>query len=196
MITAIEVSRSIYGAWLLARLDARGVMLFENTVEGFWRSFWAAGVALPAYALLLVVRNTGATVGVSGPTAFLIHAITYAMDWIAFPFVMFYVARLFDREQWYCRYIAAHNWAVVLQYALMLVVSLLTASGILPAPAGTLLTVATVVAILGYQGFVAHVALQATVPGAVGIVFINLVLSVILESWSSTLLQLQRITAE
>lgn len=194
MITAIEVSRSIYGAWLLARLDARGTMLFENTVEAFWRSFWAAGVALPIYALLLILRNADATVGVSAPTAFLVHSIAYVMGWIAFPFLMFYVARLFDREQWYCRYIAAYNWAVVLQLSLMLLVSATAASGILPPPASAVLTVVAVVAILGYQGFIAHTALQATIPGAVGIVVMDLVLSVMLEGWSSKLLQLQRVT--
>jgi hypothetical protein len=195
VITAAEVSRSIYGAWLLARFDGRGTGFFENTVEGFWRSFWAAGVALPAYGLLLIVRSTGATIGVSAPTALLIHSIAYVMGWIAFPFLMYYVARLFDREQWYLRYIAAYNWAVVLQLVLMLLVSAISASGILPQAAGTALTVITVLAILIYQGFIAHVALQTTLPGAVGIVFMDLVLSMLLDSWSSKLLQLQRVVS-
>ena len=109
MISSQEVSRGIYGAWLLARFDAKGIFLFENTVEAFWRSFWAAGVALPAYGILLVLRNAGTDIGVGAITAFLIHSIAYVMGWIAFPFAMLYVSRMFDREQWYCRYIAAYN---------------------------------------------------------------------------------------
>jgi len=191
MITAQEVSRGIYGAWLLARLDAKGIFLFDNTTEAFWRSFWAAGVALPVYGVLLMLRNTGTTVGVGPATAFLIHSIAYVIGWIAFPFVMFYVARMFDREQWFCRYIVAYNWAVVLQLTLMLVVSLIVATGLFSPALGSTLTVVTVLVILAYQGFVAHVALQATIPGAIGIVLLDLALSLMLDGWSAKLLKLQ-----
>jgi len=154
MISSQEVSRGIYGAWLLARFDAKGIFLFENTVEAFWRSFWAAGVALPAYGILLVLRNAGTDIGVAPITAFLIHSIAYVMGWIAFPFAMLYVSRMFDREQWYCRYIAAYNWAVVLQLTLMLLISSIVATGLFSPALGSVITVVTVVAILAYQGFI------------------------------------------
>lgn len=194
MITAAELSRSVYGAWLLARFDARGVMFFENTTEAFWRSFWAAGVVLPGYGVLLALRSVGTNIGVSAPTAFIVHCFTYVMVWIAFPFAMFYLARLFDREQWYCRYIAAYNWSVVLQVALVLAVSLVAASGLIPLTAGGVLIRICQLAIMIYQGFIAHVALQATLPGAVGIVLLDFVLSRIIYSWSDALLKLETVS--
>jgi hypothetical protein len=195
MITSQEVSRGIYGAWLLARKDAKGVFLFDNTVEAFWRSFWAAGVALPLYGILLVLRNSGATIGVAPGAALLIHSIAYVLGWIAFPFAMFHVARMFDRQHWYCRYIAAYNWAVVLQLSLMMLVSSIVATGIFSSAIGTALTVGTVLAVLTYQGFIARVALQATIPGAVGIVLLDLVLSLMIDGWSARLLKLQYATS-
>jgi len=195
VITAAELSRSIYGAWLLARFDARGVGFFENTAEAFWRSFWAAGVVLPGYGLLLLFRSTGSTTGVSAPTAFVVHSITYVMIWIAFPFAMFYLARLFDREQWYCRYIVAYNWAVVLQVTLLLLVSAIAVSGIVPGPAGAALVRIAQLAIMIYQGFIAHVALQATLPGAAGIVLLDFVLGLLIYSWSEKLLKLEFVAA-
>jgi hypothetical protein len=195
MITSQEVSRGIFGAWMLARMDAKGVFLFDNTVEAFWRSFWAASVALPIYGILLVLRNSGASIGVAPGTAFLIHSITYVMGWIAFPFAMFYVARTFDRQQWYCRYIAAYNWAVVLQLSLMLLVSSIVATGVFSSSIGTFITIGTVLAILAYQGYIARVALQATIPGAVGIVLLDLILSLTLDGWSARLMKLQYVTS-
>ena len=195
MITPGEISRSVFGAWLLARFNASGLTLFENTLEGFWRSFWAAAIILPAYAILITIRNSGATIGVGAGTAFFVHSVAYVIGWMAFPFVMYYVAQMFNRSQWYFRYIAAYNWSVVLQLTLMLVVSLAGASGMVPVAVVGAATVIVVIFILVYQGFIAHVALQATLPGAAGIVFLDFCLSLMLDGWSARLLQLQRAVA-
>lgn len=195
MITAGEVSRSIFGAWRLARFDAGGLTFFDNNVEAFWRSFWAAAIVLPAYAILLTLRNSGATIGVGTGTAFFVHSIAYVIGWMAFPFVMFYVAQMFNRGQWYCRFIVAYNWSVVLQITLMLIVSLIAASGVVSPAIGGTATVIAVIFILAYQGFIAHVALQATLPGAAGIVFMDFCLSLMLDGWSAKLLHLQRMVS-
>ena len=195
MITPQEVSRSLYGAWRLARFDANGVTFFDNTTEAFWRSFWAAAIALPLYAVLLVIKNTGVTIAVGPVYAFFVHLISYAIGWLIFPFAIYYVAELTGRQQWYCRYIAAHNWAIVLQVALLLVVSLFALTGI-PSPGVTgMMTVIAVGAVLIYQGFIAHVAFQATLMGAVGIVLLDLALSLMVDGWSNRLLGLQRVAA-
>jgi hypothetical protein len=192
MITAGEISRALFGAWYLARFNANGMTLFDNTVEAFWRSFWAAAIVLPAYAVLLMLRYSGATMGVGPGTAFFINSIAYVIDWMAFPFAMFYIAPMFNRDQWYCRFIVAYNWSVVLQMTLMLIVSLTVASGIVSAAIGYWATAIALIYILVYKGFIAHVALQATWAGAAGIVFLDFCLSLMLDGWSARLLQLQR----
>lgn len=191
MITPGEISRSIFGAWLLARFNPGGLNFFENTVEGFWRSFWAAAIVLPAYAILLTLRESGATIGVGAGTAFFVHGIAYVIGWVAFPLAMFYAVQMFNRGQWYCRYIAAYNWGNVVQVALMLIISLAAASGILSSTIGTMATIATILFILAYKGFIAHVALQTTIPGAAAVVFLDFCLSLMLEGWSAKLLKFQ-----
>ena len=195
MITSQEVSRGIFGAWMLARLDAKGIFLFDNTVEAFWRSFWAAGISLPLYAIYLLLEDSGMVIGVSAGKAFLIHSIGYVIGWFAFPFAMFYIARMFDRQQWYCRYIVAYNWAVILQLTLTVLVRSIIATGLLSSPLGLFLAVAALLVILIYKGFIAHVALQATVPGAVGIVVLDFVLSLVLEDLERWLLKAQYVTS-
>lgn len=193
MITAQEVSRALYGALRLARFDANGVTYFENSTEAFWRSFWAAGIALPVYAILLTIRTSGATISVGPVYAFFVHSIGYVIGWLVFPFAIYYIALLTDRQKWYCRYIAAYNWAVVLQITLLLIVSSLAATGFLSPSMSLMLTVVAVAAVLIYQGYIAHVAFQATLPGAVGIVLLDLTLSIMVDGWSNRLLGLQRI---
>lgn len=195
MITPQEVSRSIYGAWRLARFDANGVSFFDNTTEAFWRSFWAAAIVLPLYAVLMIIRNTGVTIAVGPVYAFFVHTIGYAIGWLVFPFAMYYIAVLTDRQQWYCRYIAAYNWAVVLQVTLLLIVSSLAATGLLSPGIGLIMSMIVIAAVLIYQGFIAQVALQATLPGAIGIVLLDFLLSLMVDGWSNRLLGLQRLVA-
>ena len=191
MITPGEISRAVFGAWNLARFNANGITLFDNTAEAFWRSFWAAAIVLPAYAILVSLRFSGGTIGVGAGTAFYVHCVSYAIEWLAFPFAAYYAAEMFNRGQWYYRYIAAYNWAVVLQIALMLVVSLLVASGILPAGLGIAATAISILFILVYKGFIAYVALQATKLGAAAIVFMDFCLDLLLDGWSLKLLKFQ-----
>ena len=195
MITPGEISRGIFGAWFLARFNANGMTLFDNTVEAFWRSFWAAAIALPAYAILVTLRYSGATIGAGTGTALFVHSVAYVVDWTAFPFLMFYVASMFKRDQWYCRFIVAYNWSVVLQITLMLIVGLTAASGIISPAIGYWATAIALVFILAYKVFIAHVALQATWAGAAGIVFMDFCLSLMLEGWTAKLLHLQRMVS-
>ncbi len=46
-----EAIVSLYGAWRLARLDRRGFEVFDQTPAGAIRSFFAAVLVAPMYAL-------------------------------------------------------------------------------------------------------------------------------------------------
>jgi hypothetical protein len=195
MITPGEISRSVFGAWMLARFNPDGLNFFDNTVEGFWRSFWAAAIALPAFAYLLTLRYSAVTIGVDGGTSFYVNCVSYVLNWVAFPYAMFYVARLFNRDQWYCRYIAAYNWAGVLQITLMLIISPIAAGGLLPSAPAFMISAISILFIMVYKGYIARVALQTTIPGAVGIVFLDLCLSLMLHGWTDKLLKVQPIAS-
>ncbi|MPY70351.1 MAG: hypothetical protein GEU92_09700 [Alphaproteobacteria bacterium] len=188
MITAREASAGLYGAWRLARLDAGGVGHFENTVEGFWRSFYAALIVLPAYIILVLLRLADNPPEVGPLSVLAIHAIAYVAGWFALPFAMYYVTGWFDRREYYFRYICAYNWASVLQIAVFLLITAIAASGALPAGTAMAATLAATLAILVYQGFIARVTLGVPVGGAIGIVVLDLVISLILNGYTNGLL--------
>lgn len=188
MIDFKEFSRSIFGAWMLARFDANGLMLFENTVSAFWRSYWAAILALPAYIALVMMRTPEAMITVGALPAVLIQTSGYIIGWFAMPFVMLGVCRIIDREEHFCRYFAAYNWAALLQITLMLALTTLAKTGIMPPAFAGMISVAAIIAILFYQGYIARVALVIPAFGAFGIVLLDLMIGLVVDSWTTKLL--------
>ncbi len=189
MISAREAGIGIFGAWQLAKFNAQGQQFFDNTVTAFWRSFYAAVIALPAYAIMALLQLPAKQVAVGPFGMLVIEGIAYVIAWTMFPLVMFHVANLIDRSQWFCRYIAAYNWAVVLQISLFLVVMAAAASGILPPALAGLITFLAFIAVLAYQWFIARVMLEISGAAAAGIVLLDLVISVVLDGYTGQLLR-------
>jgi hypothetical protein len=188
MITARETGVAIFGAWRLARFDAGGLQFFENTVEAFWRSFYAALVVLPIYVIMFLMRSRVAEI-TSGPFAvFVVESIAYVIAWTAFPLAMFYLARHLGRSKSYCRYIAAYNWAAVLQITLLVTVSVIVYTEIVPRGVSALLSMAAMIAIMSYQWFIARAALEVTPAVAVGIVLLDLFISILIDAYARNLL--------
>ncbi len=178
------LTRSVYGAWRLARLDPAGMTLFELSIPGFWRSFFAAVVVAPAYVVLVVLRFEHETeVGPDldlGPFL-LAQLVAYTVTWAAFPLAMIVFARILSLSTFYVPFIIAYNWSAVIQMAVFLPTALIGASGLLPATlAGILMMIATF-AILCYQWFVARVALQTTGLIAAGLVAFDLLLGILID---------------
>jgi hypothetical protein len=186
MVSAREFSVAIYGAWRLATLDRSAVQFFENTEDAFWKSFNAAAIALPAYILLVLLNFTDQAVTASAFRIFAVETITYVIGWVLFPLVMLSFTETLDCGRWYLRFIAAWNWAVVLQVFLFLAVTAFAASGILPASLAGLVSLITTVAIFFYQGFIAHVMLDVRAGVAAVIVVIDFMLSILLNVVSQT----------
>ena len=181
-IGANDIGRALYGATRLARGDTQGIDFFEDTEEGFWRSFWAAVVVAPAYAILVAIELSDAQVASGWLRILLVEIIAYVAGWAAFPLAMHYVAEMIDREEQYFRYICANNWAIVLQVTLFLFVTALLALEILPRPVAVVVSVVAYGAIFVYQWFVAKVGLDLSGRGAVGIVALDFVISLVLNA--------------
>lgn len=188
MITVRETSVAIFGAWRLAHFDAGGLQFFENTVEAFWRSFFAALLVLPIYVIMFVLRARVPEI-TSGPfTVLVVESIAYVIAWTAFPLAMFYLASHLGLSKSYCRYIAAYNWARVLQITLFVTVAAVAHTGILPRGIAELLSVAVMIAIMSYQWFIARAALEVTPPVAVGIVLLDLFIRFLIDAYARSLL--------
>lgn len=177
MVSLGEAATSIYGAWRLARLDPRGLSCFNTTEEGFWRSFWAAVLVAPAYAVTVAIEYGQRSPLASDSRIVAVHAIAYVINWTAFPLAMLPVARMLGREHRYLRYIVARNWAGALEMILFLLAMILAASGIawfamLPALSALL--------VFTYQWYVARMALEITGLQAAAVVGIDLLIDIVL----------------
>lgn len=186
MIGAAEAAKGIYGAWRLAHGDRSGLAHFDTSIEGFWRSFAAAIVALPAYAVLVGLATADYPGEIHWGGVVLVEGIAYALDWFAFPLAAVYLCRWLDRRGRYTRLIVALNWAKVIEAALMVPAALVGSL----APGGVLAAVPVVlfVALLVYHWFVTRVALDVGAGEAALVTLINLTLSVIIAFWSRSLL--------
>jgi hypothetical protein len=179
MITAREVSYGLFGAWRLAHLDPRGMQYFDTSIEGFWRSFWAAALMAPLYALLVVLQISQREFDWDPLRVILVETIGYTIAWTAFPLVTWYLLAALGAQQRFVAYIVAYNWANVIQMAVMLPVAALQAADGLPAPAGGFIFIAALAAVLYYQYFIAHTALGVDKLVAAGLVLLDLMLGVL-----------------
>lgn len=175
MPTRAEIARSLEGAWLLARGDPRGVARLDLTLEGFWRSFAAALVAAPAYAVVLVEQHAfrGWPDGLAGALAG--ETVAYAAGWLTFPVAAVFLTRLLGLTARYVPLVVAANWSAVLQIALYALTVLLGL--LLPRELRTLLLLCATAAVLVYQWFVIRSALATTGGIAFGLVVIDVLLS-------------------
>ena len=188
MPTAGETLRALYGAYRLARLDAGGMAYFDASIGGFWRSFFAAVVVAPFYALLIEMRYRTGVVEAAAARFAAVEIIAYVIAWVAFPLAMVSVARVLEREERYLGYIVAYNWAAVLQNALYLPIAMIGVAGGVGAGSANAAGLVALFLILGYSWFVARTALAVAAGTAAAVVALDLVLGVVINSVAESML--------
>jgi hypothetical protein len=181
-----EVLRSLYGTWRLARMDVSGMQHFNLSVEGFWRSFFAAIIIAPGYALLVVQRTLDREESYDLGSTVVVESIAYLAAWAAFPLVAVVLTQLLGLGRHYVELIVAVNWAAVLQIAAFLAAVAL--SLILPAGLGALLLAIVTGALMLYQWFVMRTALQTTGGVALAFVLVDLLISTVINLSADRLL--------
>lgn len=184
-----EITRAIYGAYRLARLDQGGMNHFDLSIEGFWRSFFAAVVVLPFYIVLIFGPLGGFAESTAGPELYLLVKLaSYAIGWAIFPVAMIFLARLLSLSANYVPFIIAHNWSAVIQIAVLLPVFLLAPGDGPPEGAAALVLMLAIVAVLFYQWYIARVALGTSALTAAGVVVFDVVLTEFVELGGERLL--------
>lgn len=186
-ITYREAAYGLFGAWRLARGDADGLNYFENSVEGFWRSFWAAAVIAPVFLVVSVLRYEVAGIEADPLRYAIVESIAYVIAWVLFPVVMVHICTLLERAERFILYIVAYNWAAVLQNALLMPLEIAGTTGLIPLELASLFRLLAFSAILFYVWFVAKVGLDLPPWTAVGIVVLDLVLMIFVNSVADAL---------
>ncbi len=183
-----EIAYALYGAWRLLRFDRGGLAWFEDSVEAFWRSFFAAVIVAPGHVILIGLHMS--EMGIEGGLARIVamQGLAYVTVWTAFPLALHYVCRSIGREAQFIRAVVAFNWATVLQVAIMVPVDLLARSGLLPPEAAGLATLVVTLFLFSYAWFIARVALEVQPMMAVGIVLLDFVVSTIVLLFADSIL--------
>lgn len=189
MIDLKETAGALQGIWRLGHLDEDAFSKFNATEQGFWRSFLAAFLIAPLQLVYQTTVYVTADTPTSGLRFFLIQGLEYVVMWTLFPLVLFYVARLLERQAAYFKYIVAYNWfqlgvgIVAMPIAILLTVDVFPLGGL--AFLNTLVLTAYVV----YATFLARAGLGIATSGAIGIVVIDIVLSIGVQQITQSMLR-------
>jgi hypothetical protein len=181
MISSTEALAGLYGALRLARADPNGMRWFNTSAEGFWRSFWAAALVAPMFALLLWIRYEAEGLTVPPLRFALLEFVSYVVAWTLFPLLMFYVVQVIERERQYYSYMVAYNWSTVWQNVVYLPLAMVSELGVLPFPAAATLSVAVLAAVFVYIWFITKTALQVNALVAGGVVAVDFLISIFLN---------------
>lgn len=186
MTSLAEVQRSLVGAWRLFWRDPSGLGLFDLSFEGFLRSFGAILLVLPFYVfyleaeLVLLAATEAVEILPARGWFYAWRCFGLLLDWLAYPLLMILVARSLDLSGRYVPYIVAYNWANVIVIVPVALPQMLFAAGVLPLGAATLLTLVVFGAVLHYRWYLARVALGASGMTALGLVALDVLLSLVL----------------
>lgn len=172
-----EVTEALYGAWRLLRFDAGGMNWFDISITGFWRSFFAAVLVAPGYAVMMGIALAVRDEAVDPGRAILVASIAYVLGWAAFPVVAMPLTRLLSLTHRYFHLVISTNWTSVPQMLIILPAVVVEASGVLPRGSGTLLTMAATLFALFYEWFVVRTALETTSSRATGIVIVQVIIN-------------------
>lgn len=120
-----EIRRNLTGAWRLMTGRADGLRLLDVSADGFWNSFFAIPVALPALAVGWLMTANGIAADGGGRLAILAAlAIVDLSVWIV-PLVVFVVvAPQFGLSDRLAHLVVAYNWGEALMNWLALPVAL------------------------------------------------------------------------
>ena len=171
-----EIASSIFGVWRLAHLDKSALQYFNRSVEGFWRSFFAAVITLPGYAILMALQFQSETVTAESAKVIIVLGLTYVLAWTVIPLVMYSLTQAMGRSAEYIGYIVALNWAQVPLMLVYVPIVGIEAAGFLPAAFGETLSFVALLGLLFFEGYIAHTALRIGAMAATGIVILSFVI--------------------
>ena len=180
-----EIYASLYGAYRLALFDENGLSYFNISVEGFWRSFFAAVILAPFYMLSIGHDFFSADQGFSF-WAMMVHLLTYAASWVLFPLVAFFATDLLNLGHRFTALVVAVNWSSVLIFGLLAV-----GVGFVTIVQQSLAELALMILTAGlfvYHWFVIKTALETTATVAIAFVLFNLLLGAMLNQIAGRLI--------
>ena len=183
-----EIVNSLYGSLRLACGDKNGMNYFNTSHLGFWRSFTAAIIVAPIFAILLNVRYLVSSNDINLFRFVTIYAIAYVIGWVAFPIIINYVTDILGHGEKFVRYIVIYNWASVLQNSIYLPFAILVEAQLVDGTAATIIGICLLSLVFLYTAFITKTALEVSNGVAAAIIVFDLILSVIISATTQKIL--------
>jgi len=187
LISMNEIRAALDGSWLLLRNRPEGMAFFDQSIHGFWRSFQVFFLLVPAYMLaglyekqLYLVENRYHPEGFPNNAFWTAQAFGHGIDWIALPVILALIAAPIGISHRYVPYVVVRNWTSLLASIPFMLTYILYLLGIFPLGITVLLYLTCVVVLLWYRFLVARIALQATISLAIGVVVLDILLSLVI----------------
>jgi hypothetical protein len=182
-----EIAVSFRGALKLWKGDPQALELFDRSLAGFWRSFFAAVLAAPAHVALLVLSSSAEELSEHMARLFIVEGIAYVISWTAYPLAMTFIVDWLGRGGRYFDYMVPYNWAGLVQILVFLAVAVLRAAGVLPEPLGEIAALVALIAILHFQWYIARIGLEVSATAAAGLVLLDLSLGILVNGLAASL---------
>jgi hypothetical protein len=134
ILTADEVTRSLRGTAALINCPSEALRTFDLSETGFWHSFGAIVLTLPAYVVSLAAERQR-ILAVPGGYLFDDHSLAgltaaaHLAAFLAFPVAMIFVARALGLSGRYVPFVIVTNWLYVVAVTVLSIPSLLLLIG-------------------------------------------------------------------
>jgi hypothetical protein len=159
MVTADEVVRSLHGTVQLLNRQIEGLKAFDMSERGFWHSFAAILLTLPAFIVALALERQ--RVGLLGTGVALIEtdwltfvvAVGHVATFLALPLGMIAVTRRLGLQERYVPFVVVTNWILVVALTVLSVPAALLLLGWARPSHAVLFTLAFGVVIFRVQWF-------------------------------------------
>ncbi|MCB8821694.1 ABC transporter permease family protein [Microvirga rosea] len=194
IVTADEVNRSFKGALDLLNSRVEGLRAFDMSERGFWRSFAALWLTLPAYIVSIAIERL--RLGLLSPNHPLLDsfqidvvvALGQLASFLALPIVMIWGTRQLRLTHRYVPFVIVMNWINVIAMLVMSVPYMLLLLGWATPPLAGLFSLAFFVIVLRAQWFATKATLGLPGLAAFGIVTLGVTLNSLIDTLMRALL--------
>ena len=194
MLDFAEIRRSLQGAWRLFCGDPNGVQAFDLSSDGFLRSFAVIFLVAPVY-FATIIAERGLLLServlledLSDTRFFLIRSLSFIVDWFAFPVLMVVISRQLSLTSRYAIFITVRNWAALPATLLTSIPTISYGLGLIPVQVSSFATFVFLIIALRYGWFIAKTTLATTSMIAVGILALDLALSLVIGRFADLLI--------
>jgi len=194
IVTADEVNRSLRGTLDLLHSRAEGLKSFDMSERGFWRSFAAIWLTLPAYVVSLAFERL--RLGLLEPDRSLLGniwidlvvALGHVAGFVALPLAMIWITRSLNLTKAYVPFVIVTNWITVMGLLVLSLPAMLLLLDWATPPLASVFSLAFAVIIVRMQWFATKATLGVSGLAAFGIVLLGIVLNSCVGSITRSLL--------